>query len=384
MSETTAPKREYGAADTTLNATQLAVDTSKFTIWDPSTPFPHAEEMRDLDIVTHVNIHRGQQGEFHYLHECAIARHRDKLHVCWANHPLHESNQFDEIIRGCTSVDGLTWSAPTTWVAPPTAGGASYNHSVLATHHGKLYGFFTRWIDRKPGTLLFVLNDETGKWDATDTHIAGYIPFTPPMKLANGNWIMGGEEGWNDGAVAISHGDDWTKWDFVKIPRPEGMVLRFPETALIDQGDRLIALCRPFKMATAPVSVSIDFGRTWSPLELSNFPLISSQPYAGVLGDGRHYLITDNFDHGRALLTIAVAEPGSRTFSRVRKIRHQHYPKRRLFGGIGELGDKIQSYVGRVTEWSYPAAIEHDGKLYITYTQGKEDCVLSIVPVSVL
>lgn len=31
-----------------------------------------------------------------------------------------------------------------------------------------------------------------------------------------------------------------------------------------------------------------------------------------------------------------------------------------------------------------PAAIEHDGKLYITYTRGKEDCGLSIIPLSAL
>jgi hypothetical protein len=42
------------------------------------------------------------------------------------------------------------------------------------------------------------------------------------------------------------------------------------------------------------------------------------------------------------------------------------------------------SSVGGNTEWSYPAAIEHDGKLYITYTQGKEDCALSIIPLSAL
>jgi hypothetical protein len=40
--------------------------------------------------------------------------------------------------------------------------------------------------------------------------------------------------------------------------------------------------------------------------------------------------------------------------------------------------------VGNSTEWSYPAAIEHEGKLYVTYTQGKEDCVLSIIPLTAL
>lgn len=384
MNDPENPAKQFGAADTTLTATQLAADRTTFTVWDWETPFPLADEMRDLDVVTHVNVERGQQGGYHYLHECAIAHHAGRFHACWANHPLWESNETDEIIRGSTSTDGITWSQPTTWVAPPLAGGHSYNHSVLATHNGKLHGFLTRWIDRKPGTMLFILNDATGQWEPTETHIPGFIPFAPPTRMADGNWIMGGEEGWWEAAVAVSHGDDWSKWDFIKIPRPTEMKLKFPETAIINQGDRLIALCRPFKQPTAPVSVSTDFGRTWDTLRLSNFPLGPSQPYAGVLSTGHQYLLTNSFDHGRALLTIAIADPGSRVFTRIRKLRHQQWPKRRLFGGIGEMGDKRVSYVGRQTEWSYPAAIEHDGKLHIIYTHGKEDAVLSIVPVSVL
>lgn len=43
-----------------------------------------------------------------------------------------------------------------------------------------------------------------------------------------------------------------------------------------------------------------------------------------------------------------------------------------------------KSSVGRPTEWSYPAAIGHDGKLCVIHTQGKEDCALSIIPVNAL
>ncbi len=379
------PQAEYGAATTSLTSTQLAAGRSLACVWDPSVPFPPAEEMRDLDMVTHVNVQRGLRGEFHYLHECAIARHQQKLFICWANHPLYESNEAEEIIRGTSSSDGgLTWETPQTWIAPPTAGGASYNHPVLATREGKLFGFITRWVGREPDTTVFVLDDSSDEWRPTLTRIPEFIPFGTPMQLANGTWIMSGEKGWNEPAVAVSHGDDWTRWDLVCIPRPEGMVLRFPETTLIDQGDRLLAFCRPFKLATAPVSFSTDFGRTWAPLQLSNFPLAPSQPYAGVLSTGHHYLLTNNLEHGRALMTIAIAEPGSRTFSRIRKVRHQQYPIRRLFGGIRALGGNIKSYVGKPTEWSYPSAIELDGKLYITYTQGKEDCVLSIIPLCAL
>jgi hypothetical protein len=71
---------------------------------------------------------------------------------------------------------------------------------------------------------------------------------------------------------------------------------------------------------------------------------------------------------------------GGDTFCRIWKIRHQQTPVRRLLGSA----DGKQTKVGGNTEWSYPAAIEHEGKLYVIYTHGKEDCALSIIPVSAL
>ncbi|MDD4565891.1 MAG: hypothetical protein PHE79_10515 [Eubacteriales bacterium] len=54
-------------------------------------------------------------------------------------------------------------------------------------------------------------------------------------------------------------------------------------------------------------------------------------------------------------------------------------------GGFTQLdGSKTETYVGTSTEWSYPNAYEHNGNLYITYSQGKEDCVLSIIPIEAL
>jgi hypothetical protein len=351
-----------------------------YPLWDPTVPFPAADEMEDLRIVTHILVERAQLGGYHYLHESAVAFHRDVLYVCWANHPTNEVNFTDEVIRGRHSTDGgFTWSEPEILAAAPQGGAQSFNHPVLHEHDGTLYGFFTRWVDKKPGVEIFALNDATGKWDSQSAYIPGFLPFRPPLKMRDGNWIIGGENYWYEAAVAISHGEDMTAWDVVQIPRPADLDLIFPETALQDLGDRVIAICRPKLTRTAPVAVSEDCGRTWTTLALSNFPLDTSQTYCGVLSTGQYYLMTCNHEDGRALLQIAVTRPGEERFSRIWKLRHQKYPKRRLFGGWGH-----GNMVGQPTEWSYPAAVERDGKLYVTYTQGKEDCCLSIIPISVL
>jgi hypothetical protein len=38
----------------------------------------------------------------------------------------------------------------------------------------------------------------------------------------------------------------------------------------------------------------------------------------------------------------------------------------------------------KAPQWSYPYGYEDDGKLYVVYSIGKEDCGLSVVPVKSL
>lgn len=370
-----------GAKASRLTSCELAANTDLLALWDPQTPFPAYDEMPDLGVVTHVQVERAQRGGFHYLHESAIAWHGGVLYAGWANHPLFEANVKDELLRGRVSRDGgLTWGKVATWAAPPLLGGESYNHPVLKEHQGKLWGFFTRWEKEQPGVAIFTLDEATQTWTPQNAAIPGFVPFTPPRKMRDGNWIIGGEKFWYESAVAISRGDDFTKWEVVQLPRPETVKLMFPETTLFERGDALIAICRPKEAKTAPVSVSTDCGRTWTPLRPSNFPLASSKPLCGRLSTGQQYLVSCNLEQGRTLLSIAVTAPGGENFCRIWKIRHQQAPVRRLLGSPN--GKKM--HVGGNTEWSYPAAIEEGGKLYVIYTQGKEDCALSIIPVGAL
>ncbi|MCX6903126.1 MAG: exo-alpha-sialidase [Verrucomicrobia bacterium] len=364
-----------------ITSVELAADTGTLQLWNPQAPFPPYDEMPDLEVVTHVQVERAQRGGYHYLHESAIAWHNGMLHAGWANHRLFEINVKDELLRGTFSTDGgFTWNPVVTWAEKPWLGGESYNHPVLFSHQGRLWGFFTRWEQEQPRAEIFVMDEATRAWQPQQKHIPGFLPFTPPRKMRDGNWMIGGELLWYEAAVAISHGDDFTRWDVVQIPRPESLRLQFPETTILEQEDKLVAICRPREARTAPASESTDCGRTWTPLRLSNYPLAGSKPLCGRLSTGQQYLVANNLEQGRGLLSIAVTTPGGQQFCRIWKIRHQQSPKRRLLGSP----DGKKTHVGGNTEWSYPAAVEHGGKLYVIYTQGKEDCALSIIPVSAL
>ena len=348
-----------------------------YLLWDPNQPFPSHEEMLDLDYATHVMVERAVQGGYHYLHETRIAWYHDILYVCWANHRIRETNKKGELIRGKHSADGgRTWSPAEVWAAPPQNGAESYNIPTLAVHEDRLWGFFTRWDNEEPSTELFTMDDVSGRWQTLGRRIPGFIPFRPPMRMADGNWIISGELSWTQAAVAISHGHDFTTWDVVPIRHPEDMVLRFPETTLMKQDHALLAICRTIEAPTAPVAESRDGGRTWTLLQSSNFPM-RAQPFCGELSTGQHYLITNNLEAGRTLLSIAVTRPGGVIFERIWKIRHQPFPRRRLLNAS-------QTAPGSLTQWSYPSAVEHGGNLYVSYTHAKQDCGLSIIPLEAL
>jgi hypothetical protein len=113
-------------------------------------------------------------------------------------------------------------------------------------------------------------------------------------------------------------------------------------------GDKPVALA----------SISKDYGRTWTESEPSNLPMAASKPFSGTLSSGHSYLIcttTGNSGNERYPLTIALAEPGSREFSRIYVIRHAKFPE-----GPGESHPRALL--------AYPYAVEHEGRLYVAYS----------------
>ena len=156
----------------------------------------------------------------------------------------------------------------------------------------------------------------------------------------------------NLAAVAISHGDDLTKWDLVVIPR-DGELKMWGESTVFLDGKNVVNIARYGEQAKALVAYSTDYGRTWTKSTPSNLAMATSKPYAGTLSTGENYLIcttTANSGKRRAPLTIALTRPGETTFTKVLIIRNSLFPE-----GPGESH--------RNAGLAYPYAIEHQGKL---------------------
>jgi hypothetical protein len=141
---------------------------------------------------------------------------------------------------------------------------------------------------------------------------------------------------------------------------------------VIVEGKRITNISRYGKRAQALLSVSDDYGRTWTPSAPSNLPMATSKPYAGTLSTGQRYLVcTTTADTGgkRSPLTIAISKPGEMLFSKVFLIRTS------VFKATPGISDPK-------ADFSYPYAVEHEGRLYIGYTHKSHMAnELAVIPV---
>ena len=348
-----------------------------YDLWDSDREFPAVQDMPLIKRQRDIILHEGTE-KFRWLHGPALAWHNGVWYAHWGNNPKTE-NVLGEVLRGICSEDGWkTWSEPETIIGGENS---AYSHGVFLNHKGALWTFVPRFVahGEAPGKMFpglrmeaLTLEEAGGEWRHRGVVGQNCWPMDTPTRMPNGNWIMGCADRNLHSAVAVSHGDDLTRWDTVK-PMAGGS-----ETSAIVGNDEVLAIIR--NRPVALVSVSKDWGRTWSPPMRSNYPMVASQPFAGTLSTGQRYLISnapDTTPHGnkgrdgRSLLTIAVSRPGGKKLCQVRKLVH----------GIPE-DLPPGSYGGR--QVSYPGAFEHDGKLYVVYTINKWHCGLSIVPLDSL
>lgn len=335
-------------------------------LWDASTPVPAATELAPLAGVQFHVIKRRETDldGYNWLHGVALAWHNDRLFASFG-HNNGDENTASEVANYCVSEDGgRTWED----VALIDAGDEpdlAVSHGVFLRHDERLWAFHGAFTGRMKQihTRAYILDGGDKSWRKLGVVAAdGFWPMQEPQPMEDGNWIMAGlivDEGIgrsnNPAGVAISDGDDFTEWNVVRIPRPHAIDM-WGESTVIVRGSHVLNISR-YRKPAALFSISADFGRTWSPIGESNLPMAASKPYAGRLSTGQHYLIgsiaADNGNR-RWPLSIIVSQYGEEPFSRAFRIRD------------AEHDAAIESHPRAAL--SYPYAIEHDGKLYVGYS----------------
>jgi hypothetical protein len=326
-----------------------------------------------------------RDGGYQFLHGVALAWHNGRLYASWG-HNRGKENTGTEEARGRVSSDGgKTWGEVFTIDAGDRAQDLAVSHGVFHERGGKLWAFQAAFTGSRQNvhTRAYELDDRTGKWTFRGVAVCGgFWPMQEPQRLTNGRWIMAGirvGEG-DPAAVAIGEADDPLKWELVVIPGPEGRKM-WGESAVIVDGVRVLNIARFGAEPKALVAESRDYGRTWTPSQPSNLPMSTAKPYAGVLTTGEYYLInTIASDAGakRAPLSIAVSRPGEMEFCRIFRIRGAELPHAAV-----ESNPR-----GRLP---YPYAVEHDGLLYVGYSNSGgrngmniNSAELAVIPLSAL
>ena len=346
-----------------------------YQLWSGGPISKNPEDIPFAKGIEHQTLHDARTHDYKFLHGAAIIERNGAFFANWANSPKNENQQF-ETLQGRRSTDGgRTWSG-VEMIGPGFDGPERHSHGVFMKHQGQLWTFAARFGKGTPGRKFtglcaeaFVLNDETGKWDSKGIAMTNCWPYDEPVQMGNGNFITGGQD--KDGlpVVAISRGDDVTKWDSVLIPYHSRLRPGFAETTVQTVGDRVVAVIRGGG-GVAWVSASDDFGRTWSKAGPSNLPMPRAKAYLGRLSTGQLYLVS-NFKN-RDTLVLSVGRPGEGALSSLWRLRH------------GKSGPPRFPGAAKSKQWSYPYGYEHGGKLYVVYSIGKEDCGLTTIPVNAL
>ena len=359
--------------------------TAGLPLWDATQRMPKAAELQQVS-----------GGEFHVIKKkrpdtdgakftlgVGLAWHKEKLYASYAFNKGPENTPTEEAHVKVSDDGGKSWGSPV--VMDAGEGDLAVSHGVFLSHQSKLWAFMGAFyahtrLYHRVHTRAYILNETSGKWEPRGAVLeGGFWPMQEPLKMSDGNWIMSGFRidshfggPGNLPALAISQGDDFTKWDLVVIPAAGALGNIWGESTVIVEDKRILNIARYGKKALALLSVSKDHGRTWTPAVASNLHMATSKPYAGILSTGQRYLVcTTTADTGgrRSPLTIAVSKPGETAFSKVFLVRTS-------------VSDQTPGVSARNADFSYPYAVEHDGKLYIGYTHKSHMAnELAIIPI---
>lgn len=305
------------------------------------------DQLKDLDYGHNV-----------FLHGLSIAEYNDALVVTYAINPNGENIHGERCWALWSYDDGATWENFYCFESindslPHTS------HGSLLVDNGVLYAFVPCTnFSGQATTAVWRYVDEDNTWQYF-SKIGQFFPSSPVVKMADGNFIVGGGTG--GPKVAITQDGDLSAWKTVRIPYA---TFGFGEVGIIAQEDIVEVLIRPEKFTvkdpfgiaetrgTIMTSRSFDYGKTFEKAQQSTIYSSKSEICGGVLSDGRPYAIFNMsieypsaYKPARMRFLLAVGEPGETTFNRLYTLLEAENPI------------------------SYPYAIEKDGCLYIAYSE---------------
>lgn len=312
--------------------------------------------------LTKVDKTQGGVNQHNYL-----IHHQNQFWIMWSDGPGVE-DRVGQRVKFATSPDGRTWSKPEFLTPEPPGSGPTSEFYGTRTAKGLRWiarGFWKRGdellalasLDEAgdffgPGLKLraFCLNEATHSWDDRGVVYDNTINNFPPERLPDGNWMMSrrAHDYQTTGAHFLVGGtaamDDWQSFPVLgsnsELAAEEPLWWVLPD-------NRLLALFRDNRHSGFVFrSFSADNGRTWETPVKTNFPDATSKLHGLRLRDGRYVLVSNANPKKRDPLVISLSDDGV-TFTQM---------------GYLVGGRRVD----------YPHVMEHNGKLLVAFSGGKQ------------
>jgi hypothetical protein len=345
-------------------------------------PLPRAEDLPQCPGVRYATIAPAQpraDGGHAFQHGAHLVRHKGAWLASYAVNLGAENTGGEYVQVRLSNDDGRTWRDHSRLVPP--AGVESLSHGVMRVHEGRLHAWLAAFNGYLQGvhTRHFVWAEDGAGWEARGEAIGeGFWPLQEPLVQTNGAWLMAGcvlTEPWRP-AVARADAPDAARWRVCRIEygdTPEA----WPESTVLPGAGHVLNLSRHGPTRRLHRALSRDGGEHWTPAEPTDLAFADSKPAAGVLADGRPWLLGTTGAEPvlrRDPLTLALGEPGREGFTRLYVVRPAVLPG----------GSEVESHPDAAL--SYPHAVEHDGQLYVAYSNsaGRRGANLNSIELAVV
>ena len=332
-----------------------------------------------------VTIFKATELSDHYANGVVLSAFKGKLYCMWQSSPKDEDSDDTRVVYSISHDDGNTWSKPMTLAAPSrdyycTSGGWQVWGDTLIA-------FIDTWekgLSPRGGKTCYMTSSDGLKWSKMQpvrmidgSEMNGVLE-QDPYRLPDGR-IIGATHFMPGLHVCPVFTDDprgisgWQKGQFEA--EDIGKTSREIEPSQYLQPDGTIVML--FRDQSSSfyklVSVSKDRGETWTKTTLTSFPDARTKQCAGNLPDGTSFIVSCPVPAKRRWPLVLHLSGDGKKFGQAILLRSGtpgDLPPRRYDGRYKTLG------------YSYPKAIVHNGKLYISYSTNKEDVECTIVTIA--
>ena len=332
-----------------------------------------------------VTIFKATELSDHYANGVVLSAFKGKLYCMWQSSPKDEDSDDTRVVYSISRDDGNTWSKPMTLAAPSrdyycTSGGWQVWGDTLIA-------FIDTWekgLSPRGGKTCYMTSSDGLKWSKMQpvrmidgSEMNGVLE-QDPYRLPDGR-IIGATHFMPGLHVCPVFTDDprgisgWQKGQFEAEDISKTAREIEPSQYLQPDGTIVMLFRDQSSSFYKLVSVSKDRGETWTKTTLTSFPDARTKQCAGNLPDGTSFIVSCPVPAKRRWPLVLHLSGDGKKFGQAILLRSGtpgDLPPRRYDGRYKTLG------------YSYPKAIVHNGKLYISYSTNKEDVECTIVTIA--